>query len=78
MADGRLWIDVLRVCFCAVQGQQVRLAEVPEGVSESRVLWHVLLVLHPGSICSVAAFFPRRARLVADSSQHLPFIGDVA
>lgn len=55
------------------------MAQVPEGVSEStRVLWQVLSVPHPGSICSSTAFLLTRARLVADSTQHYPFIGDLA
>lgn len=61
-----------------MQGKQVRTAQVPEGVFEStRVLWQVLSVPHPGSICSTAAFLLARARLVADSTQCYPFIGDL-
>lgn len=62
-----------------MQEKQERMAQVPEGVSESkRVLWQVLSVPHPGSICSAAAFLFIRARLVADGTQHYPFIGDLA
>lgn len=58
---------------------QVRMAQVPEGVSESTgVLQQVLSVPHPGSICSTAAFLLTQARLVADSTQSYPFIGDLA
>lgn len=59
-----------------MQEKQKRMAQVPEGVSEStRVLWQVP---HPGSICSAAAFLFIRARLVADGTQHYPFIEDLA